>query len=143
MVVVGKVEYSKFTWRPSSSSSFFSTIISRSFLWFRCWGFLFLFLFLLLFSTARNEKSNHNLRFNVTIIVNLEFIEDIINLSLVENITEMSQSMSEHFGFNGFLAILFLDHLISLKCADNEVIRIISSTSHLLLEHFDHGVEGA
>merc|ERR1719225_990143 len=94
-------------------------------------------LFLLLFSATSDEKSYHRLRFNEAIVINLELSKDIINLSLVEFVTEVSQCMSEHFCFD------FALNLVGFECTDNKVIGVIGSTSHLLLEHFDHGIECA
>ena len=47
------------------------------------------------------------------------------------------ESMLEHLGVN--LALL----IVSLESLNDEVIRVISISSHLLLEHLDHVVVGA
>merc|ERR1719309_1798098 len=58
-------------------------------------------------------------------------------LGLGHLVSPCHQSMLEHFGVN--FAIL----VIGLESLDNEVIRVIAITSHLLLEHLDHVVIGA
>merc|ERR1719373_1083175 len=47
------------------------------------------------------------------------------------------ESVLEHLGVN--LALL----IVSLESLDDEIIRVISTSSHLLLEHLDHVVIGA
>merc|ERR1712001_611261 len=45
--------------------------------------------------------------------------------------------MAEHFGFN------FAVSFVCLECTDNEIVRVVGATSHLGLEHGDHGIKGA
>merc|ERR1711935_1056053 len=79
---------------------------------FSWWGCFFL-----LFLTATgNKESNHILGSDKTIIVDLEFAEDIIDLSLVEFVTEVHESMTEH------LRLDFAINLVGLEGTDDEVI---------------------
>merc|ERR1711915_587450 len=89
-----------------------------------CWGFLnrcrgrfFSFGFLL----DSNKEADDLLGLDHVVFINLKFTKDVINLSL------------------GHLAFL----VVSLESLDDEVIRVISISSHLLLEHLDHVVIGA
>merc|ERR1711935_668412 len=100
---------------------------------FSWWGCFFL----LLLTATGNKESNHILGSDKTIIVDLEFAEDIIDLSLVEFVTEVHESMTEH------LRLDFAGDLVSLEGTDDEVIGVVGATSHLLLEHLDHVVKVA
>merc|ERR1719260_134843 len=93
--------------------------------------------FLLLLFLDGNEKSNNILGLDHVVFINLKFTEDIINLSLGHLVSPGHESMGEHLGVN--LALL----VVGLESLDNEVIRVISISSHLLLEHLDHVVVGA
>merc|ERR1719431_806675 len=111
---------------------FFFFFFCGSFLnyWRGCLFLLFLFL-------DGNEKSNNILGLDHVVFINLKFTEDIINLSLGHLVSPGHESMGEHLGVN--LALL----VVGLESLDNEVIRVISISSHLLLEHLDHVVVGA
>merc|ERR1711935_9240 len=100
---------------------------------FSWWGCFFL----LLLTATGNKESNHILGSDETIIVDLEFAEDIIDLSLVEFVTEVHESMTEH------LRLDFAVNLVGLEGTDDEVIGVVGATSHLLLEHLDHVVKVA
>merc|ERR1719474_2464289 len=96
-----------------------------------CWGFLnrcrgrfFSFGFLL----DRNKEAND--------ILGLDHVV-FINLSLGHLVSLGHESVLEHLGVN--LALL----IVGLESLDDEVIRVISISSHLLLEHLDHIVIGA
>merc|ERR1719410_2699142 len=95
------------------------------------------FLFLLL-TTTGNEETNHSFGFDETIVIDLEFTEDVINLGLGEFVTEVHQSMTEHLGFD-FATLQF----VGFEGADDEIVGIVGTTGHLLLEHLDHVVESA
>merc|ERR1719225_1994671 len=115
--------------------TFISSLFSGCFCgcFFSWWGSFFL-----LFLTASgDEETDHILRGDETIIVDLEFTEDIINLGLVELVTKVHEGVAEHLGFD-----LALD-LVGLEGTDNEVIGIVRATGHLFLEHLDHVVEVA
>merc|ERR1719245_1624746 len=85
-------------------------------------------LFLLLLTATGNKESDHILGSNKAIIV---------DLSLVELVTEVHEGMTEHLSFD------FAFDLVGLEGTDNEVIGIVGSTGHLFLEHLDHVVEVA
>merc|ERR1712066_500557 len=102
-------------------------------------GLLCGFFCLLLLATAGNEKSNNSLRFNETVVIDLEFAEDVVDLGLGELVTEVHQSVTEHLSLNKALLALLLD-LVSLEGTDDQVIGIVGATSHLFLEHLHHAV---
>ena len=78
--------------------------------------------FFLLFLTASgNEETNDILGGNETIVIDFEFTEDIINLSLVEFVSEVHESVAEHLGFD-----LALD-LVGLEGTDDEVIGVVGA----------------
>merc|ERR1711999_10531 len=105
-----------------------------------CWGFLnrcrgrfFSFGFLL----DGNKEADDILGLDHVVFINLKFTKNVINLSLSHLISPGHESMLEHLGVN--LALL----VVGLESLDDEVIRVISISSHLLLEHLDHVVIGA
>merc|ERR1712201_42179 len=84
--------------------------------------------FLLLLFLDGNKETNNILGLDHVVFINLKFSEDIINLSLGHLVSPGHQGVLEHLGIN--LALL----VIGLESLDNEVIRVISISSHLLLE---------
>merc|ERR1712243_278864 len=94
------------------------------------------FFFFLLFLDG-NKEADNILALDHVVLINLKFSEDIINLSLGHLVSPGHESVGEHLGID--LALL----VVSLESLDNEVIRVISISSHLLLEHLDHVVVGA
>merc|ERR550519_144125 len=98
--------------------------------WGWCW-------FLLLFLLDSNKEADDILGLDHVVFINLKFTKDIIDFSLGHLVSPSHQSMCEHLGVN--FAIL----VIGLESLDNEVIRVIAISGHLLLEHLDHVVIGA
>merc|ERR1719474_66722 len=105
-----------------------------------CWGFLnrcrgrfFSFGFFL----DSNKEVDDILGLDHVVFINLKFTKYVINLSLGHLVSPGHESMLEHLGVD--LAFL----VVSLESLDDEVIRVISISSHLLLEHLDHVVIGA
>merc|ERR1719369_2537586 len=105
-----------------------------------CWGFLnrcrgrfFSFGFLL----DSNKEANDILGLDHVVFINLKLTKDVINLSLGHLVSPGHESVLEHLGVN--LALL----IVGLESLDDEVIGVISISSHLLLEHLDHVVIGA
>merc|ERR1719369_1333868 len=105
-----------------------------------CWGFLnrcrgrfFSFGFFL----DSNKEADDILGLDHVVFINLKFTKDVINLSLGHLVSPGHESVLEHLGVD--LAFL----VVSLESLDDEVIRVISISSHLLLEHLDHVVIGA
>merc|ERR1719452_200999 len=94
-------------------------------------------LFSLGFLLDSNKQTNNLLGLDHVVFINLKFTKDIINFGLGHLVSPGHESMLEHLGVN--LALL----VISLESLNNEVIRVISISSHLLLEHLDHVVIGA
>merc|ERR1719452_20074 len=94
-------------------------------------------LFSLGFLLDSNKQTNDLLGLDHVVFINLKFTKDIINFGLGHLVSPGHESMLEHLGVN--LALL----VIGLESLDNEVIRVISISSHLLLEHLDHVVIGA
>merc|ERR1712083_1198767 len=99
----------------------------------RCRGRFFSFGFLL----DSNKEANDILGLDHVVFINLKLTKDVINLSLGHLVSPGHESMLEHLGVN--LALL----IVGLKSLDDEVIRVISISSHLLLEHLNHVVIGA
>merc|ERR1712003_558601 len=93
--------------------------------------------FLLLLFLDGNKEADNILALDHVVLINLKFSEDVINLSLGHLVSPGHESVGEHLGID--LALL----VVSLESLDNEVIRVISISSHLLLEHLDHVVVGA
>merc|ERR1712150_7439 len=94
-------------------------------------------LFLLLLFLDGNKKSNNILSLDHVVFINLKFTEDIINLSIGHLVSPGLQGVCEHLGVNLALVV------VSLESLDDEVIGVVSISSHLLLEHLDHVVVGA
>merc|ERR1719430_1260777 len=84
-----------------------------------------------------NEQTNDVLRCDHVVLINLELPEDIINFSLGHLVSPGFESMLKHLGFD--LAFI----VISLESLNNQVVGVISFSSHLLLEHVDHVVTSA
>merc|ERR1719309_1664641 len=107
-------------------------LLCRCFLnnWWWCW-------LLLLFFLYSDKETNDFLGLDHVVFINLKFTKDVIDFGLGHFVSPSHQSMCEHFGVN--FAIL----IIGLESLDNEVIRVISISCHLLLEHLDHVVIGA
>merc|ERR1719348_1442898 len=100
--------------------------------WFRLrrwWGSLLLFLLFL-----SNEQADNIFCLDHVVFINLEFTEDVVNLSLGHLVPPGHQGMCEHLGVNLTLKI------ISLESLDDEVVRVVALSSHLLLEHLYHVV---
>merc|ERR1719500_641722 len=93
--------------------------------------------FLLLFLLDGNEKTNNILGLDHVIFINLEFTEDVVNLSIGHLVSPGLQGVCEHLGVNLALVV------VSLESLDDEVIGVVSISGHLLLEHLDHVVVGA
>merc|ERR1711920_20418 len=99
----------------------------------RCRSLLDLLLLLL----NGDKKTNNLLGLDHVVLIDFELTEDVVNLSLGHLVSPGHEGVLEHLGVN--LAV----HVISLESLDNEVIGIVSISSHLLLEHLDHVVVGA
>merc|ERR1712066_87228 len=96
----------------------------------RCRSLLDLLLLLL----NGDKKTNNLLGLDHVVLIDFELTEDVVNLSLGHLVSPGHEGVLEHLGVN--LAI----HVICLESLDNEVIGIVSISSHLLLEHLDHVV---
>merc|ERR1712241_633499 len=96
------------------------------------WGWLLLLLFL-----DGNEETDDLLGLDHVVLIDLEFSEDVVDLSLGHLVSPGHQGVLEHLGVN--LAF----HIVSLESLNNEVVRVITVSSHLLLEHLHHVVVGA
>merc|ERR1711874_424145 len=96
----------------------------------------FTWLLLLLFLDG-NEETDNLLGLDHVVLVDLELSEDIVDLSLGHLASPGHQSVLEHLGVN----LTF--HIVSLESLNNEVVRVVAVSGHLLLEHLDHVVVGA
>merc|ERR1719270_3043422 len=93
--------------------------------------------FLLLFLLDGHKEANNLLGLDAVVLINLKLTKDVINLSLGHLVSPGHEGMLEHLGVN--LAF----QVISFESLNNKVVRVISISSHLLLEHLDHVVVGA
>merc|ERR1712241_865057 len=96
------------------------------------WGWLLLLLLL-----DGHEKTDDLLGLDHVVLVDLKLPKDVVNLSLGHLVSPGHQSMLEHLGVN--LAF----HIVSFESLNNEVVRVVTISGHLLLEHLDHVVVGA
>merc|ERR1712142_759453 len=125
-----------FTWQPSSSSSsFFGFALI---LFWGCFlnhgrgcGFL-LFLFL-----DCHEQADNVLSLDHVVLINLELSKNVVNLSLGHLISPGHESVGKHLRVDLALQV------ISLEGLDDQVIRVVAISSHLVLEHLDHVVHSA
>merc|ERR1712227_966787 len=92
---------------------------------------------LLLLLLDGDEETNDLLCLDHVVLIDLELSEDVVNLSLGHLVSPGHEGVLEHLGVN--LSII----VVSLEGLDNEVIRVIAVSGHLLLEHLDHVVVGA
>merc|ERR1712227_383697 len=92
---------------------------------------------LLLLLLDGDEETNDLLGLDHVVLIDLELSEDVVNLSLGHLVSPGHEGVLEHLGVN--LSII----VVSLEGLDNEVIRVIAVSGHLLLEHLDHVVVGA
>merc|ERR1719444_48268 len=84
-----------------------------------------------------DEETNDLLGLDHVVLIDLELSEDVVNLSLGHLVSPGHEGVLEHLGVN--LSV----HVVSLEGLDNEVIRVVAVSGHLLLEHLDHVVVGA
>jgi len=92
---------------------------------------------LLLLLLDGDEETNDLLGLDHVVLIDLELSEDVVNFSLGHLVSPGHEGMLEHLGVN--LAV----QVVSLEGLDNEVIRVVAVSGHLLLEHLDHVVVGA
>merc|ERR1712243_427557 len=104
----------------------------RSFnnLWW--WSWLFLLLFL-----DCNKETDHFLGLDAVILINLKFSKNVFNLGLGHLVSPCLQSVFEH------LRVDLSFKVISLESLNNQVVGVISVSSHFLLEHLEHVLIGA
>merc|ERR1711955_4424 len=93
---------------------------------------LLLLLFLLLLLLNSDKETNNFLGLDHVVLINVELLEDVVNLSVGHLVSPGSESVLEHLDID--LATQVVGH----ESLENEVIRIVAITSHLLLEHVDH-----
>merc|ERR1711973_279731 len=103
-----------------------------SFLYDRWWGWLLLLLLL-----DSNKETDDLLALDHVVLINLELSEDVVNLSPGHLVSPSHESVLEHLGVN-----LAFD-VVSLESLNNEVVRVVTVSGHLLLEHLHHVVVGA
>merc|ERR1711862_384675 len=93
---------------------------------------LLLLLFLLLFLLDSDKETNNFLGLDNVVLINVELLEDVVNLSIGHLVSPGSESVLEHLDID--LATQVVGH----ESLEDELIRIVAITSHLLLEHVDH-----
>merc|ERR1712018_384119 len=99
-------------------------------------GFSGSFFLLLLFLNS-NKESNNLLGLDHVVLINLELIEDVVNLSLVHLVSPGHEGVLEHLDIN--LAALIVGH----ESLEDQLIGIVAVSGHFLLEHVDHAVDVA
>merc|ERR1719278_1958252 len=82
-------------------------------------------------------KTNDVLGLDHVVLIDLELTEDVVDLSLGHLVSPGLKGVLKHLGVNLALVVVGLERL------DNEVVRVVALTGHLLLEHLDHVVIGA
>merc|ERR1719208_605271 len=98
------------------------------------WGWCGFLLDLLL---DGNEETNDLLALDHVVLINLKLAEDIVDLRLGHLVSPGHEGVLEHLGVD--LAF----NIVSLEGLDNEVVRVVAVSGHLLLEHLDHVIVGA
>merc|ERR1712048_1004268 len=93
---------------------------------------LLLLLFLLLLLLNSDKETNNFLGLDHVVLINVELLEDVVNLSVGHLVSPGSESVLEHLDID--LATQVVGH----ESLENEVIRIVTISGHLLLEHVDH-----
>merc|ERR1719328_139849 len=93
---------------------------------------LFLLLFLLLLFLNSNKQANNFLGLYHVVLINVKLLKDVINLSLVHLVSPGHEGMLEHLDID--LASLIVGH----ESLEDEIVRVVVTSSHLLLEHVDH-----
>merc|ERR1711862_655729 len=107
---------------------------------FFCGCFLgdwFRFRFFLLFLLLGNKEDEHLLGLDHVVLINVELTENIINFGLGHLVSPSLEGVLEHLDVNLALGIVGLESL------DDEVVGVVTISSHLLLEHLNHVIEGA
>merc|ERR1711862_100793 len=89
-------------------------------------------LLLLLFLLDSDKETNNFLGLDHVVLINVELLEDVVNLGIGHLVSPGSESVLEHLDID--LATQVVGHE-SLK---DELVGIVTITSHLLLEHVDH-----
>merc|ERR1711872_90873 len=93
--------------------------------------------FLLLLLLLGDKESEDLLGLDHVVLINVELAEDVVDLSLGHLVSP---------GLEGVLEHLDVDHaldVVGLEGLDDQVVRVVAVSSHLLLEHVDHVLVGA
>merc|ERR1719278_759475 len=98
---------------------------------------LLLLLNLLLFLLDSNKESHDLLGLAHVVLIHLELIEDVINLSLSHLVSPSHQGVLEHLDVDLAVGVVGTEGL------DDEIIGIVAISSHLVLEHVNHPLEVA
>merc|ERR1711955_184852 len=93
---------------------------------------LLLLLFLLLLLLNSDKETNNFLGLDHVVLINVELLEDVVNLSVGHLVSPGSESVLEHLDID--LATQVVGH----ESLEDEVIGVVAVSGHLLLEHVDH-----
>merc|ERR1719282_2268080 len=85
--------------------------------------------FLLLLLLDGHKETNNLLGFDAVVLINLKLTEDVLDLSLGHLVSPGHEGVLEH------LRVDLAFQVICLESLNNEVVGVISISSHLLLEH--------
>merc|ERR1711862_190507 len=93
---------------------------------------LLLLLFLLLLLLDSDKETNNFLGLDHVVLINVELLEDVVNLSVGHLVSPGSESELEH------LDIGLATQVVGHESLEDKLIGIVTITNHLLLEHVDH-----
>merc|ERR1719351_94697 len=93
--------------------------------------------FLLLLLLDGHKEANNLLGLDAVVFINLKLTKDVLDLSLGHLVSPGHKGVLEHLGVDLAFQVICLESL------NNEVVGVISISSHLLLEHLDHVVISA
>merc|ERR1719150_1708246 len=91
-----------------------------------------LLLDLLLLLLNCNEQTQNLLSLAHVVLINLELVEDVVDLSLGHLVSPGTEGVLEHLDVN--LAAL----VVGGESLDDELVRVVAVSGHLALEHVDH-----
>merc|ERR1719150_1966377 len=96
-----------------------------------------LLLDLLLLLLNCNEQTQDLLSLAHVVLIHLELVEDVVDLSLGHLVSPGTEGVLEHLDVD--LAAL----VVGGESLDDELVGVVAVSGHLALEHVDHALEGA
>merc|ERR1712200_164427 len=93
--------------------------------------------FLLLLLLLCDKESENLLGLDHVVLINVELAKDVVNLSHGHLVSPGLKGVLEHLDVDESLDVVGLEGL------DDQVVRVVAVSGHLLLEHVDHVLVGA